>query len=124
MNLFKEYLSISKKGLRNADKILHGLTNKVAYRFRLLSDEKKEVISTRMDICLGCPYNSINARISQEYEQLTGKHYDTSRPELHCSLCGCILELKTSSLSSDCGIVDWNEDNPEKQLEPKWTQYE
>jgi hypothetical protein len=110
--------------LQNADKILHGMTNKVANHFRLLSDEKKEIIADRMERCLGCPYNSINARVSQEYEQLTGKHYDTARPELHCSLCGCILEIKTSSLSSDCGIVDWNEDNPDKQLEPKWTKHE
>ena len=77
-----------------------------------------------MDICLGCPYNSENAKLSKEYRELLGEQYNTPRPELHCSLCGCILEIKTSSLSSDCGIVDWNEDHPEKQLEPKWLKHE
>jgi hypothetical protein len=100
------------------------MTNKIANHFRLLSDEKKEVIATRMDLCLGCPYNSQNAKLSEEYFKLTGEHYNSARPELHCSLCGCIIEVKTSSLSSDCGIVDWNEENPKKQLAPKWLKYE
>ena len=123
MNPFKEYLNLSKKGLQNADKVLHGVTNKIANQFRLLSNEKQELIAQRMDICLNCPYNSTNAKESVEYAELTGKHYDTSRIEDHCSFCGCILDFKTASLSSDCGIADWNEENPEKQLPLKWKKH-
>lgn len=77
-----------------------------------------------METCLKCPYNSANAQLSEEYKELTGKSYKTTRPELHCSLCGCVLEFKTFSLSSDCGITDWNEENPNKQLTPKWLKHE
>jgi hypothetical protein len=76
-----------------------------------------------MEICLNCPYNSRAARESVEYAELTGNHYDTSRPEDHCAFCGCILDFKTASLSSDCGIADWNEENLEKQLPLKWQKY-
>ena len=120
MNPFKEYVQLSLKGLKNLDKVLEGVKNETANKFKTLSDEKKEVISTRMDICLDCPYNSINAKSSEEYRQLTGKQYSSSRPELHCSLCGCITTFKVASLSSDCGIEEWNNNNPHKKLPLKW----
>lgn len=97
---------------------------KAAQRFKVLDHEKQQVISDRFDICVNCPYNSRNAKSSPEFYELHGKHYDTARPELHCSLCGCIIEYKTSSLHSNCGIEEWNKENPEKQLTLKWTKYE
>ena len=124
MNPFKEYTNLIKRGVLNADKIVEGLSNKALKRFNLLNEEDRNIIEQRMDICLNCPYNSNSATTSEEYLALTGEHYTTSRPELHCSLCGCILDLKTSSLSSNCGIEFWNEENeqnPEKQLPLKWT---
>ena len=124
MNPFKEYTKLIKQGVKNADKIVEGLSYKALKRFNLLNEQDKHIIEERMDICLNCPYNSINARTSSEYLELTGNQYETNRPELHCSLCGCILDLKTSSLSSACGIEHWNEENegnPEKQLSLKWT---
>lgn len=123
MNPFKEYLEITKRGLKNIDKVFEGIRNDVSNKFKLLSEEKKEVIAKRMDICLNCPYNSRNAPNSAEYKSLTGKHYATGRPELHCSLCGCTIPFKVSSLSSNCGIEAWNEEHPEKQIDLKWTQY-
>lgn len=124
MNPFKEYLAITKKGLKNIDKVFEGIRNDVTNRFKLLSEEKKEVIATRMDICLNCPYNSKNATTSKQYELLTGDNYETSRPELHCSLCGCTVTFKVSSLNSNCGIETWNEENPTKTLPLKWSKYE
>jgi hypothetical protein len=124
MNQFKEYLSLAKKGVKNIDKVFEGVRNDVSNKFKLLSDEKQRVIADRMDICLSCPFNSKNAPTSKEYRELVGEAYSTTREELHCSLCGCTSTYKTASLSSNCGIEHWNETNPDKQLELKWTKYE
>jgi hypothetical protein len=124
MNPFKEYILLTKKGVKNIDKVLEGIRNDISNKFKLLSEEKKEVIAQRMEICNNCPYNSRNAQTSSEYKSLTGEHYTTNRPELHCSLCGCTLHFKVSSLNSNCGIEAWNEENKEKQLDLKWTKYQ
>lgn len=122
MNPFKEYVNMSLQGLKSLDKVLEGMATDTANRFKLLSDEKKKIISDRMDICFDCPYNSRNAKSSPEYKELTGSNYNSSRPELHCSLCGCVATFKVSSLSSNCGIEHWNEKNPTKKLPLKWTE--
>lgn len=124
MNPFADYMKLFKLGVQNADKIVEGLSNKTLKEFNLLSDEKQKVISDRMDICLNCPYNSRLARESGEYLQIFGKPYVTGRAEMHCSLCGCVLEFKTASLSSNCGIEAHNDRNPDNQLPLKWTKYE
>jgi hypothetical protein len=74
-----------------------------------------------MDICNACPFNSTNARVSSEYLALTGVPYATGRLESHCALCGCVIEFKTACLSCDCGVEMWNQKNPEKKQELKWT---
>jgi hypothetical protein len=127
MNPYKEYMALSLKGLKNLNKVLEGVATKTANQFKLLSNEKQNVIAERMDICIKCPYNSTNAVTSPEYLQLTGEHYSTTRTELHCSFCGCICTYKTASLSSDCGIETWNNSNPnkpEKHLELLWKRTE
>ena len=127
MNPYKEYMALSLKGLKNLNKVLEGVATKTANQFKLLSNEKQNVIAERMDICIKCPYNSTNAVTSPEYLQLTGEHYSTTRTELHCSFCGCICTYKTASLSSDCGIETWNNsnpNNPEKHLELLWKRTE
>ena len=103
------------------DKVMEGMSNKIAKDFKLLSVEKQNIIADRMDVCLNCPYNSRNAKTSDEYRELVGRAYDSERPELHCSLCGCFIEAKTASLSSNCGIEAWNGNNPTRVLELKWT---
>ncbi len=127
MNPYKEYMALSLKGLKNLNKVLEGVATKTANQFKLLSDEKQNIIAERMDICIKCPYNSTNAVTSPEYLQLTGEHYSTTRTELHCSFCGCVCTYKTASLSSDCGIETWNNsnpNNPEKHLELLWKRAE
>lgn len=124
MNQFKEYLQLTKNGLKNIDKVLEGVKNDVANQFKLLSEDKQRVISERMDICNNCPYNSRNAQVSDEYRSLNGNNYETSRSEFHCSLCGCVIQYKVSSLDSNCGIEYWNKKNPDKQQDLKWTKYE
>lgn len=96
------------------------MSTKVAKDFKLLDDDKKNIIADRMDICLNCPYNSRNATGSVEYRELFGDSYRTSRGEFHCAVCGCILEVKTASLSSNCGLESWNANNPERALDLKW----
>lgn len=124
MNQFKEYLNLVKKGAKNFDKVFEGVRNDVSNKFKVLSKQKQGVIAERMEICLSCPFNSKNAPTSDEYRELVGEAYNTTREELHCSLCGCTATYKTASLSSNCGIEHWNQSNPEKQLDLKWTKYE
>ena len=124
MNPYKEYMALSLKGLKNLNKVLEGVATKTANQFKLLSDEKQNIIAERMDICIACPYNSANAITSPEYVQLTGKHYETSRDELHCSFCGCVCTYKTASLSSNCGVESWNASKPDKQIELLWHKVE
>ena len=99
---------------------MEGMATKVANDFKLLSNEKQNIIAERMDICLNCPYNSRNARTSQEFKELYNASYGSDRKEFHCSLCSCILEFKTASLSSNCGIESWNTLHPNRKLELKW----
>lgn len=124
MNPYKEYMALSLKGLKNLNKVLEGVATKTANQFKLLNNEKQNIIAERMDICLKCPYNSTNAVSSPEYLQLTGEHYSTTRSELHCSFCGCICTFKTASLSSNCGVESWNASKPDKQIELLWHKVE
>jgi hypothetical protein len=121
MNPFADYIKLLKQGLKNSDKIVEGISMKTLKEFNLLNDEDKHAISDRMDKCIDCPYNSRNAKVSTEYLALFSQPYATGRNDFHCSLCGCLIELKTASLSSNCGIETWNERNPTKQMELKWT---
>jgi hypothetical protein len=121
MNPFADYIKLLKQGVKNTDKIVEGISMKTLKEFNLLNDEDKHTISDRMDKCIDCPYNSRNAKVSTEYLALYNKPYTTGRADFHCSLCGCLIELKTASLSSNCGIETWNERNPTKEMELKWT---
>ena len=38
MNPFKEYLEITKRGLKNIDKVFEGIRNDVSNKFKLLSE--------------------------------------------------------------------------------------
>ena len=54
-------------------------------------DKNKEVGKLRMDICKGCPYlNSLGL----------------------CDMCGCVMKVKTMTLTSNCPINKWNAINP------------
>jgi hypothetical protein len=121
MNPFLDYMNLLKQGVKNADKIIEGISTKTLKEFNLLNEDDKQRITGRMDICLNCPYNSRNAKLSPEYLELTGHPYSTGRTELHCALCGCVAEFKTACLTCNCGVQNWNELHPDKKLELKWT---
>jgi hypothetical protein len=118
---FKEMFSLAGKGIKNFDKIVEGVWNNMNPN-NLTEGQKKEILK-RAKACAECPYNSINAKNSEEYYKLYGKHYTSSRTDSHCGICGCLLKLKISSLSSNCGLETHNQRNPNNKQELKWTAY-
>lgn len=122
MNPIIERLELLKKGLKNFDKVVEGVWNNSD--FANLSQEKKDVIAERLSICGECPYNSINAKASEEYFALFGKHYETTRNDLHCSMCGCLIKAKVASLSSSCGLEIYNSKHKDNKQSLKWKAYE
>lgn len=123
MSKITEYLKLIPKELPNSIEIVKALSNEVALKYNALSQDKVEEITKRRIICETCPFNSYLAKTSAEYKNLTNKHYETDRTDLHCSFCGCNVKTRTSGLSADCGIATWNKDNPTNQLPLKWTKY-
>lgn len=123
MSKLSEYLALIPKGLPNAMAIVEGISNNVKMRYNHLPENEKEEILKRRIICEGCPFNSKNAVSSQEYKTLVGESYETKRIDLHCSFCGCPIEVRTGSLKKPCGIEAWNENNPNNQVPLKWNIY-
>jgi len=124
MSKLKEYLNLLPKGLANIDKVFEGVVNEVKMKyFSLPEDEQEEIIRRRL-ICNTCPLNSLNAKTSQEYKDLfNGESYVSERDDLHCSICHCNIELKSSSLSSDCGLSTYNLEHPDNIQELKFKKY-
>lgn len=118
MNPILERLQTAYNGLKHFDKVVEGMLNYST--FKNLSKEKQEIVSERLQTCIECPLNSINAKLSEEYFKLTGEHYETTKKELHCAMCGCYTKYKTSSLSSNCGLEIWNQEHPENKQPLKW----
>jgi hypothetical protein len=121
--ILTEYLKLLPRGLKNADKIIEGLINETKSLYNGLTEEEHNEIVKRRLICQSCPFHSLNATTSKEYLDLFGEHYQSDRKDEHCSVCGCNEKVKTSSLSSDCGLVIYNEKNPENIQELKWTKF-
>jgi hypothetical protein len=120
----KEWVKIAIKGIPNIDKIAEGFINDVRFQFNSLPEDKQEEIVKRRLICATCPFNSFRAKESEEYKQLFGESYKTDRTDLHCSICGCPVSTKTASLAVDCGMEEYNKNNPENQQPLKWIKYE
>lgn len=119
MNIL-DYIELLPKGIKNADKIVEGVINQVKLKHNLLSeDEQNEIIRRRL-ICESCPFNSINAKTSKEYFDIFGEHYENTREELHCSICKCVVNTKTASFDSECGI---QANEKTKHLSLKWNVY-
>lgn len=123
MSKLLDYLKILPKGLANIDKVFEGVVNDVKLKYNMLPEDQQEEIIRRRLICQTCPLNSINAKLSEEYKALFKDGYSNDRDDLHCSICSCNIELKTSSLASDCGLAYYNENNPENKQELKFTKY-
>lgn len=72
--------------------LAQGVFNKVVGRKWI-----KELAAYRYDtFCRDCQYNSKNR-----------KDYESSRPDEHCTLCGCNMEFKIHNLSSSCPMSYW-----------------
>jgi len=122
MSKFKEYLKLVKDGFPNIDKIAEGVLNQVKSRYGYLPLEDQEEIARRQLICSTCPLFSLNAqKDDSEYRKLMGVPFETDRKnEKFCGVCGCPMETRTSSLSSDCGLEYYNENNQNNKQELKW----
>lgn len=121
MSKLSEYLHLIPKGLPNSISIIQGIYNNVQLKYGSLPEEEKDEIIRRRLICTMCPFNNINAQVSEEYFELTTTHYKTKREGDHCSICGCPIDIKTASLYANCGMETWNDDNPLNEQELKWT---
>jgi hypothetical protein len=83
--------------------ILQGIYNKV-YVKKWIEEVSKE----RLEICAACDLNS---------EKAKKKGYVTHRPDIHCTDCGCNLELKTRCMDCACPIKKWEEVISEEEWE-------
>jgi hypothetical protein len=63
-----------------------------------MKEQIKSVSESRMAICKECHYYSVN----REKEG-----YKSSRPDVHCTNCGCTLAAKTKCLSCNCPMKYW-----------------
>lgn len=118
-----EYGRMILKGVQKPDEVLMGWINAAKAVNNKLDENELKVIIDRRAICETCPFMSKNAINSKEYLELTGNHYTTNRKSEHCTLCLCPINSKTASLGSNCGIEDWNMENPEKQMDLKWKKF-
>lgn len=125
INKVKEFLKLVPKGILHADKVVEGIINNVKFNNGSLSEEEQDEIVKRRLICMTCPFNSINARESEEYKNLyNGQTYKTERQDLHCSHCACNIDWKTASLSEKCGLSYYNDLNPNNKQELLWEKFE
>lgn len=76
---------------------------KIRRKLNLLSKKEKEEINKRIELCIDCPFNSVNA--------VEKGLYTTERIDLHCMHCGCELDLHAHCLDCNCSIEIYNEKN-------------
>ena len=102
MSKITEYVNLIIKGAPHTKQIIEGIINNVQLKHGKLPEEQRAEIVRRRFICAQCPFMSKNAEKSEEYKALTGKNYKAFRRAEHCSFCGCGIEMRTSSLDSNC----------------------
>ena len=105
-------------------KVVEGLRNNIKLENKELPEDQIDEILRRRLICNECPLNSIKAKTSQEYKELMKTPFSTKRKELFCSICYCVIDYKTASLSSNCGLEVYNSENPQNVQPLKWKKYE
>ena len=123
MNRIVEYIKLIPKGLPNSLQIIKGIVYSVGLFYDLIGDKKKKEIINRRMICLDCPYNNKLANSSPDYFRLFKKEYKTNRKDLHCTICGCPIKIRTASLDTECAISEWNDEHKEMFLPLKWNKY-
>lgn len=115
MSKFKEYIEMMRNGLPNIDKIAEAILTQVKMEFKTIPEDEQEEITRRRLICASCPLMSVNA--------VKLGTYQTNRSDPHCTICKCPITTRTASLSSNCGIENYNKLNPDSPMELKWTAY-
>jgi len=122
----KEFIDLAKEGLPHIDKIAEGYLNNVKEKYNLLTEEQAEEIVRRKLICEQCPFFSLNAfKDDNEYVKLTGEPFnkETRQNERFCGVCGCPENIRTYSLSANCGLESYNEEHPENKQILKWESF-
>ena len=71
------------------------------WKNHLLPEKKlKKIIQQtanyRLSVCNGCEHLSSNK-----------KGYESYRPDVHCTDCGCTISAKTKCLSCECPLKKW-----------------
>ena len=124
MSKFKEYLKLIPKGLPNFSQIVDGIINDVRLEYNNLPECEQEEIMRRRMICNQCPLFSLNAKINDsEYQKLYNTPFSTERTDGFCTICGCPEKIRTASLEADCGLSEYNEDNPDNIQTLKWEKF-
>jgi hypothetical protein len=90
------------KGWKNLPHILSAILTTIRWKVGLLTEEEKQEIRNRREICYSCPFNSTNA--------VSKGIYETDRIDLHCMHCGCIIDLVTKCLDCNCGLEEFNKE--------------
>lgn len=99
----------------NKKEIAEGIQNQIKLETSGLTPEQEEEIFRRRVICHECPFNSRNAE--------NDGWYASDRPDEHCTMCLCNINLKTACLNCSCGIEAYNKTHKDKE-ELKWDIYE
>lgn len=118
MSAIMEYLKLIPTVIENKEKIIEGIANNIKSNFGTLPEDEQKEIARRQLICKECPFNSSNAVSNPAL------NYKSNRFDEHCIHCGCNIQLKTSSLLSNCGIEIYNANHPDKQIPLRWEAYE
>lgn len=96
MSRLSEYIKMVSNGLENPSGVIEGNINRLKDLFGALDEKTKAEANRRYEICVECPFNSLNA-------SKTG-FYSTVRVDEHCSLCLCPVKSKVMDMNSQCGI--------------------
>jgi hypothetical protein len=116
MSKLSEYIKLLPRALKNADKIIDGLRNQLKLENGTLPKDQEDVIIGRRLICSQCPFNSTNATAA--------KWYASSRNDVHCTQCGCPIDIRTASLEANCGIEEYNKQHSDNPILLKWAKIE
>lgn len=113
MSYLSETLAMVIKGIPNIGNIAEGIKNQIKIELGTIPEADLEIITARRLICFTCPFMSKNAEAAGIYT--TDRDYD------HCMHCGCPIATRTAALDADCGIEEYNKNNPNNPLPLKWT---
>lgn len=103
MNMITEYLVMFSKGIKNFPKVSRALITKLRRKLNILTQFEKDTINERIQICKACPFNSYNASEKGIYT--------TTRTDLHCMHCGCVIDIYTYCLDCICSQDEYNKKN-------------